>query len=195
MPDPKKVKIAVIGCVLVIGASIGIGLGVSQKNKNANANGAVVENQNMAMPGNDGVQYKDPSPTKAKDILDELEHNTARYGSYNGNYIDYSSNPLEQIEEKERSGNHDDDNYGEIADWDDAAAWEADGWEDDGWNDVSDRSFVDIHLVFGSRSAHLFSILLFRTVTHLVQASLLRALLVATPSITVPANHLKARIT
>ena len=162
MPDPKKVKAAVIGCVLVIGASIGIGLGVSQKNKNANANGAIVENQNSAIPGNDGVQYKDPSPTKAKDILDELEHNTARYGSYNGNYIDYNSNPLEQMEDKERSGDDDDDGHGEIADWDDADGWTDDGWDDDGWDDVSDCKFVVISSIvsFILRDAHSVLILL-----------------------------------
>ena len=34
MPDPAKVKAAVIGAVLVIGASIGVGIGVTQKKKN-----------------------------------------------------------------------------------------------------------------------------------------------------------------
>jgi hypothetical protein len=129
MPDPAKVKVAIVGCVLVIGASIGIGLGVSKKN---NANGAIVSNESSAIPGNTGVTYKDPSPTKAKDILDELEHGAARYGTYTGNYIDYNSNPLE---ENERSGG-DNDNE-EIADWEDNGSWTDDGWDDDGWNDVS----------------------------------------------------------
>lgn len=131
MPDPAKVKVAIIGCVLIIGASIGIGVGISQKK--STPNGAIVENQSSAIPGNDGVTYKDPSPTKAKDILDELEHSSARYSTYTGNYIDYGSNPLE---EKERSGQDDDDD-GEIADWEDDGSWTDDGWDDDGWNDVS----------------------------------------------------------
>ena len=129
MPDPAKVKVAVIGCVLVIGASIGIVVGISQK-KNT-PNGATIESQHNAA-GNDGVIYKDPSPTKAKDILDELEHSSARYSTYTGNYIDYGSNPLE---EKERSG--DDDDGDEMADWEDDGSWTDDGWDDDGWNDVS----------------------------------------------------------
>jgi hypothetical protein len=129
MPDPAKVKVAIVGCVLVIGASIGIGLGVSKKNS---ANGAIASNESSAIPGNTGVTYKDPSPTKAKDILDELEHGAARYGTYTGNYIDYNSNPLE---ENNRNGG-DDDNE-EIADWEDNGSWTDDGWDDDGWNDVS----------------------------------------------------------
>ena len=83
----------------------------------------------MAVPQKNDVMYKDPSPTKAKDILDALEVDAARYGSHSGNeYIDYGNNPLDQdvMETKERSYNDD---------WDDE--WENDGWDDDGWNDVS----------------------------------------------------------
>ena len=128
MPDPAKVKVAIVGSVLVIGASIGLGLGLT-RNKSNSSNGAIVENQNMAVPQENDVMYKDPSPTKAKDVLDALEVDAARYGSYSGNeYIDYGSNPLDPdvMETKERSYNDD---------WDDE--WENDGWDDDGWNDVS----------------------------------------------------------
>ena len=128
MPDPAKVKVAIVGSVLVIGASIGLGLGLT-RNKSNSSNGAIVENQNVAVPQKNDVMYKDPSPTKAKDILDALEVDAARYGSHSGNeYIDYGNNPLDQdvMETKERSYNDD---------WDDE--WENDGWDDDGWNDVS----------------------------------------------------------
>jgi hypothetical protein len=139
MPDPSKVKIAIIGSVLVIGASIGIGIGVSQKNRAAD--GAIVENQSAVVPkNNENVAYKDPSPTNAKDILDDLE-SSARYGAYTGNYIDYGSNPLEEVE---RSNN---DDGGEVPDWDDDGDWTDDGWDDDGWNDVSDFVY-DREMIF-----------------------------------------------
>lgn len=135
MPDPAKVKVAIVGSVLVIGASIGLGLGLT-RNK---SNGAIVENQNMAVPQKE-VVYKDPSPTKKKDILDELELNAAsRYSSYSGSeYIDYGSDPLGQdvMETKERS--YDDDH------WEDH--WEDDGWDDDGWKDVSFCDIFILHL-------------------------------------------------
>lgn len=121
MPDPAKVKAAIIGSVLVIAASIGIGIGVSKRSNDEV--GAVVENMNNVTPRNaDETAYKDSAPTHLEDILDEImEQPSARYGGY----MDYGSDPFEG----ERTWNDDID--------DDAGGWMDDGWDDDGWNDVS----------------------------------------------------------
>eukprot|EP00804_Cyclotella_cryptica_P031094 CCRYP_011722-RC/>CCRYP_011722-RC protein AED:0.03 eAED:0.03 QI:148/1/1/1/1/1/3/614/837 len=138
MPDPAKVKAAIIGSILVIGASIGIGIGVTQNKKN-NVR-AIVENMNNVTPRNsDETTYKDSAPTNVKDILDEIT--SARYGGY----MDYGSNPLEG----ERSWNDDVD--------DDGGGWKDDGWDDDGWNDDGYNPSVG-NAVTGSKAEKVGSV-------------------------------------
>lgn len=111
MPDPAKVKAAVIGGVLVIGASIGIGISVSKKNRNVD--GVIVENF---------ASIEDSSPTRAEEILEELEQSSARYSAY----TEYSSNPLEEKNKSDSDEN-----------WEGNGAWLEGRWDDDGWNAVS----------------------------------------------------------